>query len=207
MILNYYKEQLKDPDLHSMVDDIHAGSLRLIAIVNDFLDMSRLEMGKFTFDNKPTNIVSLIRETLREFDVTGSRRKLALELEPFAGKDPIVQADADRTKQILINLINNAIKATTEGGITIKLVRQANYLSIKVTDTGLGIPVDSEHLLFHKFQQASNNILTRDNTQSTGLGLYISKLLAEGMHGRVYLEHTKVGKGSTFTLDLPRAKS
>ena len=205
MLLDFYKKQLADPDMHSMVDDIHGASLRLIAIVNDFLDMSRLEMGKFVFKNEPFNITSLIREILREYGVTGANHKLKLELAPFAGPDPWVRADADRARQVIINLISNGIKVTTQGGVTIHLVPQKRNLHIKVTDTGMGIPVDSQHLLFRKFQQASNNILTRDNTQSTGLGLYISKLLVSGMHGRIFLEHSEVGHGTTFVLELPQA--
>lgn len=203
MMLRFYKEQLKDPILHTMVDDVYTASLRLITIVNDFLDVSRLEMKKFLFDNKPINIAEVIRTTLREYEVTGSRKKLTLKFEAFPGDDPWVKADPDRTRQILINLIGNALKATKAGGITITLEPHEHHMAINVTDTGMGIPLESQHLLFRKFQQASNNILIRDNTQSTGLGLYISKLLAEGLNGKLYLNHSQVGKGTTFTLELP----
>ncbi|HSX01959.1 MAG TPA: ATP-binding protein [Candidatus Saccharimonadia bacterium] len=206
MMLDYFAPQLKDPTLHTMVDDIHTASLRLIDIVNDFLDVSRLEMGKFTFDNQPTNMAQLVRDTLREYDVTGSRRKLKLELAPLADGDPWVLADTDRVRQVLINLLGNGLKATTKGGVTVTLEPTAGRLKVSVTDTGTGIPVDSQHLLFHKFQQAGPDILTRDRSGGTGLGLYISKLLAEGMHGRLYLEHSEVGQGSTFVLELPLAQ-
>ncbi len=203
LLLQYYPKQLKNTDMHTMVDDIHTASLRLIAIVNDFLDMSRLEMGKFVFDNKPLNIADLVRQILREYDVTSSHKELRLELAPVDGPDPWVRADADRIRQVLINLIGNAIKSTAKGSVIISLVPAGTNIHIKVTDTGIGIPVASQHLLFRKFQQASNNILTRDNTQSTGLGLYISRLLTAGMHGRLFLESSVVDQGSTFVLELP----
>lgn len=204
LILDFYQKQLKDPDLKSMVTDIHSASLRLIGIVNDFLDMSRLEQGKFIFTNTPIDMRALITDILREFDVTGSRRKLSLELETPTS-NPLVLADKDRVRQIVINLIGNAVKYTEQGGVKIRLQPSDKTLQIIVSDTGQGIPLESQHLLFRKFQQASNNILTRDNTRSTGLGLYISQLLATGMRGSLYLAHSEVDKGSTFVFELPKA--
>jgi signal transduction histidine kinase len=203
MILNYFQEQLKDPSLKEMVVDIHDSSTRLISIVNDFLDMSRLEMGKFAFKTQPFDVGAMIQQVLREYDVTGSRRKLHLAFEPPHIASSAVLADPERSRQILVNLLGNAIKFTEHGGVTVTAIPKGKMMNISVTDTGKGIPIESQHLLFHKFQQASNNILTRDSTQSTGLGLYISRLLAENMGGRLYIEQTEVGKGSTFTLELP----
>jgi signal transduction histidine kinase len=205
MILEYYKEQLKDPSLKEMVSDMHNSSVRLITIVNDFLDTSRLEQGKIEFKTAPFDVVQLVRDTLREYDVTGSRRKLSLELAEVKGSLPLVMADRDRTRQILINLIGNAVKFTEKGGVTISLEPSDKKMKISVTDTGKGIPVESQHLLFHKFQQAASSILTRDDTRGTGLGLYISRLLAEGMAGSLELGHSEAGKGSTFVVELPSA--
>ena len=115
--------------------------------------------------------------------------------------------DADRVKQVIYNFIGNAMKFTTHGSITISSEVKGRQLKVLITDTGSGIPLDRQHLLFHKFQQASNNILTRDTTRGTGLGLYISKLLVEKMHGKIRLEHSEEGKGSTFSFTLPLAKS
>jgi len=102
MMLEYYAEQFKDPDLRQMMSDIHEASLRLIAIVNDFLDVSRLEQGKLVFKTAVFDIAELIRQILREYDVTGSRKKLTLGLAPVPG--PVfVAADIDRTRQIIAN--------------------------------------------------------------------------------------------------------
>jgi PAS domain S-box-containing protein len=207
MILDYYKEQIKDPSLSEMIHDIHDSGTRLITIVNDFLDVSRLEQGRIVFDKKAFDIAGVAKQTLREYDVTGSRHKLSLELEGAKQPVPLVYADLDRVRQILVNVVSNGIKYTKEGGVTLSLRPEGNVVKIAIIDTGQGIPVESQHLLFHKFQQASNNILTRDNTQSTGLGLYISRLLAEGMGGKLYLEKSEVNKGSVFILELPVASS
>jgi PAS domain S-box-containing protein len=202
MLLDYYAEQFKDPDTHQMITDVHDASIRLITIVNDFLDVSRLEQGKLEFKTSAFEVPSLVQNLFRELDVTGSRRKLAFNLEP-ADSHAQVLADPDRTRQILVNLLGNAIKYTERGSVTVKLTPAGSMLKIAIVDTGQGIPEASQHLLFRKFQQASSSILTRDDTRSTGLGLYISRLIAEGMGGKVYLEKTQPGQGSTFVIELP----
>ena len=203
MILTYYPEAVKEPSLKEMVTDMHESSIRLITVVNDFLDTSRLEQGKIQFKTGAFDMVQLIRDTLREYDVTGSRRKLSLVLADPPADLPMVFADRDRTRQVLINLIGNAIKFTKAGGVTITLTTDKRTLKVQVTDTGKGIPVEQQHLLFHKFQQAADSILTRDDTRGTGLGLYISRLLAEGMSGKLEMIESVVGKGTTFVLELP----
>jgi len=207
MILQYYQQILQDPDLKQMINDIHDGSIRLISIVNDFLDVSRLEQRNIQFKNTSFDPVPVIEAILREFNVTGSRKKLTLALDPPASTHVPIYADPDRFRQIIINLVSNAIKFTEQGGITITIKSTDSVVQAAVTDTGHGIPLESQHLLFRKFQQAADSILTRSDTRSTGLGLYISKLLAEGMGGKLYLEKTEVGKGSTFVLDLPKAST
>ncbi len=208
MLIDYYGKDLKDPDMKTMLTDIHSSSLRLIDIVNDFLDMSRLEMGKIEFKTEPVDTAELVKQILREYDVTSSHQKLRLTLGPVAKGVPMAQADKERLRQILINLVGNGLKFTEEGGVTIHVAEgKAGRVKISVTDTGKGIAESMQHLLFRKLQQASESILTRDDTQSAGLGLYISRLLAEGMGGTLVLESSELGKGSTFTLELPAAKA
>jgi two-component system sensor histidine kinase BarA len=84
---------------------------------------------------------------------------------------------------------------------------EAEFLRITVTDTGRGIPPEAQKLLFRKFQQAGPSLLTRDTTRGTGLGLYISKLMAEGMGGRMALDHSTVGKGTAFSVLIPRVST
>lgn len=204
LILEYYLDSLKDPSLREMMGDIHDSSVRLIAIVNDFLDISRLEQNRMIFKIEPTNITNLLKESLEQYKTFDILHGLELK---FASPGNFwAQADSDRTRQIINNLISNAIKYTEKGSITLSIEPHDKNLRILVSDTGQGIPIESQHLLFHKFQQASNNILTRDNSQSTGLGLYISSLLAQGMNGRVDMLKSDLGKGATFYLELPIAE-
>jgi signal transduction histidine kinase len=188
-----------------MIGDIHKSSMRLISIVNDFLDTSRLELGKMEFKKEKVSMEGLIDEILKEFTTTGSMKKLYLEAEKSKTKIPSVLADRDRTRQILINLIGNAIKFTEKGGIKIKIEPEKTSVKVLVADTGKGISPESQNLLFRKFQQATESIFTRDAINGTGLGLYISRMMAEGMGGEVRLESSAVGKGSVFSLTLPVA--
>ncbi len=207
MMMDFYKDELSDPSLKEMVDDIHDSSIRLITIVNDFLDTSRLEQGKISFNVTDFDIKDLAEEVAQEF--TAGEVNAALYIKVTAAKQPLpwVRADRDRLKQTIINLVGNGFKFTEKGGVHIELVSVDQRMHINVTDTGKGIPVESRNLLFRKFQQASNNILTRDSTRSTGLGLYISKLIMEGMGGKIYMQSSEVGKGSTFVIEVPLATS
>lgn len=222
MIKQYCPQALQDPMLKEMIDDIQSSSIRLIEIVNDFLDASRLEQGKIGFRFASFDIKELIFEVFKELSSVAKEKNLNLSLAQ--GDYPLVYADRNRLKQVLINLVGNAIKFTEQGGITISLSEEApitkvssidqgfkasqhRFLKVLLADTGKGIPLPNQKLLFRKFQQAENNLLTRDNTRGTGLGLYISKLMIEGIGGRIWLEGSEVSKGSTFAFTLPIAET
>jgi len=203
LIQQFYADRIKETDFQEMIADIHESAVRLIGIVSDFLDMSRLELGKITFKREQVDIEELMEKVLREFEVTGSRRKLGLKLVKSQKKLPLVMADADRLRQVVINLVGNGLKFTDEGGITLAAAENGGMVEVSVTDTGRGIGPDNQNLLFRKFQQASDGLLTRDATKGTGLGLYISRLMVEGMGGKIWLAKSEIGRGSTFMFSLP----
>ncbi len=203
MMLDYYKESFKDPELNQMLLDTHEASVRLIGIVNDFLDMSRLELSKIEFKMEKIILGDLIGEVLKEYKVTGLQNKLYLKFVESKTEIPAVNADVNRVKQVVINLIGNSVKFTKEGGISISLTYNNDFVEVHVADTGYGIPLANQSLLFRKFQQAGDSTLTRDGAKGTGLGLYISKLMVEGMGGKIFLEKSEENKGSTFTFSLP----
>jgi signal transduction histidine kinase len=202
LIEQYYSDELKDKDLKEMIDDIHHSSVRLIEIVNDFLDMSRLELGKIVFKKEPIDLAEVIQSVVKEYQTTGSLKMLYLNFISPLETLPQVIGDKDRVRQVLINLIGNAVKYTEKGGVTISIDKNDGFLEVLVSDTGKGISEENQTLLFRKFQQASDNIYTRDSSQSTGLGLYISRLMAEGMGGKVKLNKSAVNLGSVFSLSL-----
>ncbi|HSX06747.1 MAG TPA: ATP-binding protein [Candidatus Saccharimonadia bacterium] len=210
LLLNYYKDIFKDPALHSIVDDINTSGARLIEIVNDFLDTSRLEQGKLTFNIQEFSLDKVLEQVIYEMGTVLREKNLYCKVDEHIMRLdslPSVFADPDRAKQILYNLIGNAAKFTETGGISVGVELMEDHLKVLVTDTGRGIPVKNQQLLFRKFQQAGDSLLTRDSTRGTGLGLYISKLLAEGMQGSIGLESSALHKGSTFFFTLPMASS
>ena len=208
MILSYYQQLLDDPKLKEMIEDIHSSSVRLISIVNDFLDVSRLEQGKVKFAYAPISVEKVIEDVAYDMRAELTEKKLYLKVDKLTFSSlPLVWADENRLKQVVYNLVGNASKFTEQGGISIsaKLSDAKDYIKVLVADTGRGIANDSQQLLFHKFQQASSSLLTRDTTHGTGLGLYISKMIIENMGGHIGLEYSEPNKGSTFSFTLPVA--
>ena len=117
LIQTYFLDDIKNTEVINIIQDVHDASLRLINIVNDFLDMSRLEQGKLQYQKEAFDIYSLCENTIREYDVTGSRKKLLLEIIKPKLSLPVVYADRGRTREILSNLLGNGIKFTSKGGI------------------------------------------------------------------------------------------
>ncbi len=204
MINDFFADTLRDKkELKEMIDDIYSSSVRLIQIVNDFLNVSRLEMGKIEFKKSSVDIIPLIETVNKELNSTAEEKHLSLAFESPSQKFPHAYADADRVKEVLINLVGNAIKYTEKGGVSVGVSAETGRVKVLIKDSGTGISKENWDLLFRKFQQAGNSLLTRDTKRSTGLGLYIAKLMVEGMGGSIYLESSEVGKGSVFAFTLP----
>lgn len=206
LIQKYYPDVMKDAQIGPIINDINESSMRLIEIVNDFLDMSRLEQNKIVFKPETFTVDPVIEKVIYEMTSLSREKGVALSFKHLTlGKLPAVYADQSRTKQVLYNLIGNALKFTEKGSVNIECVIEKKYLKVCVTDTGPGISPEAKQLLFRKFQQGTADILARDNTRGTGLGLYISKLLIDHMGGEVKLEHSDIGKGTMFSFTLPLA--
>lgn len=202
LIQQYYPKLLKDKNLKEMITDIYDSSTRLIQIVNDFLDVSRIEQGRLEYKIEKVNLYDIVKSVVQELQANANEKSLALNFESKS-EDKFVLADEDRVRQIVLNLVGNAIKYTEKGNIQVYMLKNKTHLVVQVSDSGRGIPMESRALLFRKFQQASNNLFTRDTTRGTGLGLYVARMLARGMRGDVDLVNSEEGKGSTFELSLP----
>lgn len=205
-MIKRFTDRLDKKQLMEMVDDIHQSSVRMIELVSDFLDLSRLQQGKIKFLKQPFALEELISEVVGGLSDLAKAGGIKLVLKRSKSALPAVLADPDRVKQVLINLIGNAIKFTEEGSVTVKAQIQNDQMAkVSVSDTGRGMSQESKRLLFHKFQQTGESLLTRDTTRGTGLGLYISRLLIEEMGGQIGLSSSTVGEGSTFAFTLPVA--
>lgn len=201
-----YGSQLTNPDMVEMIDDIYLSSVRLIEIVNDFLDVAALEQHKIAMKPEAFAIADVVNEVVHELTNLCNEKGLSLVADASIASMPDAYADRQRIKQVLINLVSNAIKFTETGGITISATSDAQLLHISVKDTGKGMAPERQKLLFHKFQQASENIMTRDTIKGTGLGLYISKQIIELSGGTIALKSSAENEGSDFVFTLPIAK-
>lgn len=200
----YYSPQITDKNMTEMVDDIYASSVRLIKIVNDFLDVSALEQGKILITPELFSLADVAQDVAHEMQSLCMAKGVELRVDPVMANAPSVVADKQRIKQVIYNLVGNALKFTEKGSITIRALYDKNFVYTAVTDTGRGMSPENQRLLFRKFQQAGSSLLTRDTTQGTGLGLYISKLIVERSGGQIWLDYSEVGKGSTFAFSLPQ---
>lgn len=204
MILDYYKDQVKDPELKAMIVDTHDASVRLIAIVNDFLDLSRLEQNRMVYKIADINLQAVTEDVVSQLDEIAKNKKIKLEFN--IDKKINVMADPDKLKQVLFNIVGNSLKYTEKGSVRVSAAIIEGFVKVSIEDTGIGIPLANQSLLFRKFQQAGSSTLTRDAAKGTGLGLFISKLIVEGMGGKISLEKSVIGKGSIFTFTLPTVK-
>jgi signal transduction histidine kinase/ActR/RegA family two-component response regulator len=178
----------------------------LLKVINDILDFSRIERGALDLERIPFNMHELLEGTVHAFQHSAQQRNLYLDVENRSALDDYeVQGDPTRIRQILVNLLGNALKFTESGGIRIvsqwqSLDDQVLWFSCEVHDSGIGIAQEQLEHMFDAFQQADNSISRRYG--GTGLGLPIARSLAERMGGTLRAE-SQVGQGSVFTLELP----
>lgn len=200
LIKTYFK--VKNEKFDKIIDDIHESAERLIEIVSDFLDISHLEQGKIEFKQERIELVKFVNEVIESLKYMADKKHISLQAPQHTSKLYVI-ADEGRAKQVLINLIGNAVKFTQVGGVDISFEVLDKQVVILVKDTGKGISSKNQQLVFRKFELATSEPLNRDTSRSTGVGLYISKFLAEGMRGEVKLVSSEEGKGSVFSFTLP----
>lgn len=177
---------------------------RLIKLVNDMLNVSRIESGRLKLEMKDLDIVNLVTTVVSE--LVPRAQELGLKLYLNKPKDPVkkLNGDSDRIEQIIINLIGNSLKFTPpNGSITVSLTARENDVLISVADTGRGIKSEDIHKLFQKFGMIGSAYLSKSQNQGSGLGLYLSKSLIELHGGRVRVESLGENKGATFSFTLP----
>lgn len=172
---------------------------RLIRLVNNLLNISRIEAGRFQFTMQPTDLDALVAEVVNNLQMAAKDKNITLSYERD-GTIPKVIADGDKIKEVFINLIGNAVKFTHKGGVTVGLSKHQGIVICSVADTGSGIAKEDQDLLFKKFSQVQGDYAKQSG--GTGLGLYICKQIVEGHHGKIWLEST-LGVGSTFFFSLP----
>ncbi len=200
-LLTERQQQQEDREiLHS----IELAGRTQLALVNDILDMSKIESGKFTIDKAPFDLALLLKDLEHMLSVRAQDAGLEFTIEQTNPESHLLLGDATRISQILINLVGNAIKFTEHGAVTLSTHVQRNYLLFKVQDSGIGMSPDTIDHLFERFEQTDSSISRRFG--GSGLGLYISENLAQLMDGNIDCS-SREGEGSLFTLILPYQQS
>ncbi len=203
--IKWYAESLLNGDCgflnkmqENFVQQILLSNQRLINLLEDLLRVVKVEEGKVKLKKENINFKQIIESVLKKLRNEIQRKKIKVY---FDKKDAVVWADADKLKQVLFNLLDNAIKYNSVGGkIKVEIKKDKNYIVCFVSDTGLGIPKNQLKRIFTKFFRA-NNIVTV-HTEGNGLSLYLAKAYVESHGGKMWVE-SELGKGSTFYFTLP----
>ncbi len=180
---------------------VAAASRQLLGLVNDLLDLSRVEAGRMEIHPEPCDVAALLEETLALFRTQTQNGRVSLVLEMASPLSHLL-ADRVRVQQVLHNLLSNAFKFTPEGGLIAVTAKQVGLqLEVAVRDTGVGIPPEDQQRIFEAYEQAGSK---EGQQKGVGLGLAIAKRLVELHGGRIWVESVP-GQGSTFTFRLPGA--
>ena len=205
MVLKEEVGIIATPKMKEYLQMAREGVLRLNALVEDMLSVSRVEQKRMKFSLKNIDIIPVVEHIVQSFLPQAGQKNLYLKFEkPETPNLPQIQTDVNRVQEILGNLLSNAIKFTREGGITIKIIPRTDHLRIDCLDTGIGISANNQKKIFGKFVQIDAS--TSAQKQGTGLGLYISKMMTEKMGGRIGV-NSLPDKGSDFYFTLPYVNS
>lgn len=187
-------------DQRQRLDVINRSGRALLTLLNDVLDLAKVEAGKLEIELREVDVAEVSRDLARTFDVSSRQKGVPVEIEVDGDVEGPWLGDPTRIRQILTNLISNAVKFTSDGQVTISLRREAEGVSFLVADSGIGIPADRLAQVFDKYAQASSS--TSRQFGGTGLGLAICRDLAVLMNGEITVE-SRLGGGSVFRLWLP----
>lgn len=177
----------------------HSGEA-LLLLINDLLDFAKIEAGKLELENASFDIIQTTRDACRMLAPRATERRIELLLDIAPAVPQRVIGDALRYRQIVLNLVSNALKFTDAGGVRVALHWQSGLVQLRVADTGVGIPQDRQQRLFERFYQADSSSTRRFG--GTGLGLAICRLLCELMGGHISVQ-SEAGQGAVFLCELP----
>lgn len=195
------KEDIKNDKRKEYIDIINANSQELLSIINDIIDISKIESGLSTVYYNEFNLNTLLENLYRTHLPTARHKELVLLLRKgLPDSKANIEGDEQKIKQILNNLVVNALKFTHQGDIVFGYTIKNNTIEFQISDTGIGIATENQKSIFVRFQQVEN--ATIDSRRGTGLGLPISKAFADLLGGNLWLE-SDLGKGSSFFFTIP----
>jgi PAS domain S-box-containing protein len=207
--VSWYTEMLLSGDVGKLskeqnkyLNEVYKGNQRMVSLVNALLSVSRMDLGTFTLESEPTDIVLLVRSVVREQKPQIDRKKLKFSLESESNI-PFIQTDSKLLSMVVQNLLSNSVKYTKDRGkikISISVDKVKKILLFKISDTGYGIPKNQQDKIFTKLFRADN--VREKDTEGTGLGLYIVKAIVDNSGGKVWFE-SEEDVGTTFYISLP----
>jgi signal transduction histidine kinase len=189
-------DYLKDP-----LGVVQESTRVMVSSIEDYLNVSRIEQGRMKYEMAPVDVTAVAKRATDELAPLAQAKGLTLTFTE--SPSVTVTADFGKIKQVFTNLIDNAIKYTQQGGVTVSITTDDKVVRFMTSDTGVGIAPDEIGHLFEKFTRARD--ANQVNTTGTGLGLYVAKSLVEGQGGTIRIESDGVGKGSRFIVELPLA--
>lgn len=176
------------------------GADRMVSLIADLLNVSRLSAGRFMIETRPSDIAAIVSDEVRQLQSHAAAKGLQLTYNAPKRPIPLIALDDNKTRQVIMNFIDNAIYYTKQGTVTVSVAKGRDHVRVTVEDTGIGVPLTSRKKLFSKFYRADNAQTVRPD--GTGLGLYLAKRVIEDQGGTIIFESVE-GKGSTFGFELP----
>ena len=190
-----------DSQMQDVVNKVYAANTRLIDLVENLLSISRLESGRMQYNFQPTQVEEIVTDLGNMFAVSAKKR--GLDFSVVLPEQPLPKVDLDPAKirEVMSNLIDNAIKYTEHGSVIASLWQEGDKLRYSVKDTGIGVTAEDKERLFSKFSRSKET--ERLYVGGTGLGLYVGKTFVEKHGGRIWVESAGHGRGSEFIFELP----
>ncbi|OGG87637.1 hypothetical protein A3B87_02320 [Candidatus Kuenenbacteria bacterium RIFCSPHIGHO2_02_FULL_39_13] len=201
-LLKPEKQKNLTPEQLGYIKTINQANLRMIRLVNDLLDISRVESGKIQIQPEMTNIIELTKNIIAENHTLADQKKIKLQLK-YDNTIPLLLVDPKRIAMVIENLLSNGIKYTRHdrhGVVSTELSKDGNKFLFSMADNGVGIPASDHKNIFKKFFRANNTM--RLKTSGTGLGLFIAKAIVESHKGKMWFV-SKENEGTTFYFNLP----
>jgi signal transduction histidine kinase len=183
----------------TVLDRVQANGRHLLGLINDVLDLSKIEAGQLVLTVEPYSVADMVTTVLSATESLARTKGIALGSAVAPGL-PTGTGDARRLTQVLLNLVGNAIKFTDQGSVEVRAAQAGDNFELSIVDTGFGIAPEDQRKIFDEFQQVDNSSTRKKG--GTGLGLSISRKIVE-LHGGVLTVQSEIGKGATFTVTVP----
>ena len=210
LLLESIEPTPENAETRKFLEGIVRNGVRLLGILHDFIDVIHLEEDHTGLRREVFDLAAMTKEVISDVQSIAVEKKLKLELTIPSEIAAMVVGDSDKVRQIVMNLVANAIQYTERGGVSVAIGEHMEsgkrFVKMAVTDTGIGIAPENQNMLFKKFSTVQETFM-RTQEYGSGLGLYISRLLVESMGGSIYLEKSTPGEGSTFSVVFPAAIS